>query len=210
MSANPNLGREPVRAGTPLEAAQRAVVLVHGRDQDEHVMLDVIERLALEDTAFLLPVAAERTWYHGRYYDPVADNEPHLGWALATVEHALTQATEAGIAPRRVLLGGFSQGACLTAELIARRPRPLGGVAVLTGSLLGPRGATRTVHDVSRLPMYVSCSRYDQWVAPADARATADVFAAAGADVTFEELDDREHMISDRAVAGLRRLLDRA
>lgn len=196
-----------VRAGAPLATARRAAVLVHGRDQDEQVMLDVVQRLALDDVAYLLPVAARRTWYDGRYRDPVADNEPDLGRALQTIERALALARGAGFGAEDIVLGGFSQGACLVAELIARAPRRLAGLAILTGALLGPPAERRAPHDVAGLPVYASCSVHDSWVPIDDARATAEAFSRAGADVRFEELDDREHLVSDRAVAGLRGLL---
>ena len=62
MSANPNLSRGcVVHAGVPLDAARSVAVLVHGRDQDEQLMLDVVARLSLDDVAYLLPVAAQRT-----------------------------------------------------------------------------------------------------------------------------------------------------
>ncbi|MEA2145768.1 MAG: phospholipase/carboxylesterase [Solirubrobacteraceae bacterium] len=208
MSANPNLSRGGVvHAGVPLDAARRVAVLVHGRDQDEQLMLDVVARLSLDDVAYLLPVAAQRTWYPGRYFDPLAENEPHLGWALEAIEHAIGLATHAGLQERQIVLGGFSQGACLVAHLVAWRPRPLAGLAVLTGVLLGAPEQRLTPHDLLGLTVYASCSVHDAWIPIEDARATAEAFVAAGADVDFEQLDDREHLVSDRAVTGLRRLL---
>jgi phospholipase/carboxylesterase len=207
VSANPNLVTGPVRAGVTPEAAHRAAILVHGRDQDEQLMLDVAARLSLHDVAYLLPVAAQRTWYPGRYFDPPADNEPHLGWALEAIEHTIGLATDTGVQDRQIVLGGFSQGACLVAYLVARRPLPLAGLAVLTGALLGPPEQRTTPHELAGLAVYVSCSVHDAWIPIGDAKATADAFAAARADVEFEELQDREHLVSDRAVSGLRRLL---
>jgi phospholipase/carboxylesterase len=195
------------RAGAPLLGAHRAAVLVHGRDQDEQFMLDVVARLALDDVAYLLPVAEQHTWYHGRYFDPRVANEPQLSWALAAIERAIDLATEAGLAEDQIVLGGFSQGACLVAQLVANRPRPLAGLAILTGALLGPRQTQHVPRELAGLPVYASCGSRDAWIAIEDAKATADAFAAAGADVQFEELDDREHLVSDRAASGLRQLL---
>ena len=196
-----------VHAGAPLQTARRAAVLVHGRDQDEQLMLDVAARLGLDDVAYLLPVSAAHTWYHGRYFDPVEVNQPQLGWALDAIEGAVAEAREAGVPERAIALGGFSQGACLVAELMARRPKPLAGLAILTGALLGPPLQRRTPRDLEGLSVYAASSVHDAWVPIGDARSTADAFIAAGASVTFEELDDREHLVSDRAVAGLRGLL---
>jgi predicted esterase len=195
-----------VSAGVRLSGARLACVLVHGRDQDEQVMLDVVARLHLDDVAYLLPVSPERSWYPGRYFDPVGDNEPHLSRAIEACEAALAIVKPGGIPEERTVVSGFSQGACVIAELLARRPRPFAGAAILTGSLLG-RPAERTPARVDGLPMYVGLSRYDEWIALEDAEATAQAFADAGAAVTFETYEDRVHHVSDEAVAGLRALL---
>jgi phospholipase/carboxylesterase len=205
--ANPHRARGTVVAGRSLSAARLACLLVHGRDQDENVMLDVVQRLALDDVAYLLPVAAGRSWYPGRYFDPRDANQPQLDWAIETCEAALEAACAAGVGDERVVVGGFSQGACVIAELLARRPRPFSGAAVLTGSLLGPPEERAVPGRADGLRIFFAISRYDDWVALEDAQATARAFARAGAAVTFEVHDDRVHRINDRAVAGLRALL---
>lgn len=205
--ANPHLARAPVSAGQPLDRARLACVLVHGRDQDECVMLDVVERLGLDDVAYLLPVAAERSWYPGRYFDPPSKNEPHVSWAVEACDAALDGASAAGVGAERIVVGGFSQGACVIVELLVRRPRPFGGAAVLTGSLLGPPHERTAPARVDGLRMFFALSRYDEWIALQDARATAQAFERSGATVAFEVHDDRVHHINDRAVAGLRALL---
>ena len=52
----------------------------------------------------------------------------------------LRQTAAAGIPPERTLLLGFSQGACLAPEFAARHARRYGGVAALSGGLIGPDG----------------------------------------------------------------------
>jgi predicted esterase len=196
-----------VAAGVALADARAACVLVHGRDQDEQVMLDVVERLHLEDVTYLLPVAADRSWYPGRYFDPIDQNEPHLSEAIEACEAAVATANRAGFPDERIVVGGFSQGACVIAELLARRPRQFAGAAVLTGSLLGRLAERTPPRPLGGLPMYFGLSRYDEWIALEDAEATARAFGDAGAAVTFETYEDRVHHIGDRAVAGLRALL---
>jgi len=122
--------------GAPLQTARVAGVFVHGRGQDEQVMLDVIRRLALDDVAYALPTALGRSWYPNRYFEPLAAIEPHLSSALDAIDGAIDALGDAGIPDRRIVLCGFSQGACLAAQLAATRPRRFAGVAVLTGSLL--------------------------------------------------------------------------
>jgi phospholipase/carboxylesterase len=181
-----------------------AAVLVHGRDQDERDMLDVAARLRLPDVTYVLPVAAGRSWYPGRYFDPLQVNEPALESALDACEAAIAQT---GMDDRQIVVAGFSQGACVTAELVARRARSWAGAAILTGTLLGPPGERAVPAGVERIPMFLCASRHDDWIALDDALATAGAFEAAGASVTFETYEDRGHYINDRAIDGLRRLL---
>ena len=206
---NRHLRHPPVLAGVPFDRARVIGVLVHGRDQGPEVMLDVADRLALDGAGYVLPVADGRSWYPGRYFDPPADNEPYVGWSLTAFERAIAIARDAA-SLERIVLAGFSQGACLVAELVARNPRPFAGVAVLTGTLLGPDGEEPEPAPADRLPMLFAGSRYDEWVPLERVQSSAKAFERAGASVTTEVYDDREHHVSDRAVVALRRLFERA
>jgi phospholipase/carboxylesterase len=88
MTDNAHLGTETATAGNP--GATVAAVVVHGRDQDPEYMLDqLVARLGLDDdVAYVLPRAADRSWYPGRFYDPMEDNEPCLGWSLEAIAAA--------------------------------------------------------------------------------------------------------------------------
>lgn len=184
---------------------------MHGRDQGPEVMLDVAERLELGDAvAYVLPVAARRSWYPGRYYEPVADNEPHVTWSLECFEAAIEVARSGGSPLERIVVAGFSQGACLVAELVARRPRRLAGVAVLTGTLLGPDGSEVRPGRVDGLPMFFGSGRHDEWIRLERAESTARAFQRAGAEVVFEIYEYPEHHVTAQAVSGVRKLFERA
>jgi predicted esterase len=170
-------------------------------------MLEVAARLRLGDVAYVLPVAAGRSWYPGRYFDPLPVNQPWLEWALDACDAAITRAHRAGMPDERIVVAGFSQGACVIAELVARRARGWAGAAILTGTLLGPADERVVPAGVDGLPMFVCASRHDDWIALDDALATARAFEAAGASVTFETYEDRAHHINDRAIERLRRML---
>ncbi|HEY1520853.1 MAG TPA: hypothetical protein VGF91_30800 [Solirubrobacteraceae bacterium] len=196
-----------VLGGAPLQSARMMALLVHGRDQDETAMLDVATRLRLGDVAYVLPLAPGRSWYPGRYFDPPAVNQPWLERALDACDSAIARAHRAGMPDERIVVAGFSQGACVIAELVARRARRWAGAAILTGTLLGPAEEWVRPADVAGLPMFLCASRDDDWIALDDALATARAFGAAGASVTFDTYEDRAHHINDRAIEGLRRLL---
>jgi len=203
MNTDPHAHTRFVRLGPDPARARLVAVLVHGRDQDDAVTRDLAARLDVPDVAHVLPVAAGRSWYPGRYFDPLDTLEPHVGSALAAIDRAIRGADD-----ERLVLAGFSQGACLVAEYLARRGRrPFRGAAILTGCLLGTPAERADPRVAPGLPMAFTCGRHDEWIPLPDALDTAERFRRAGAAVTVTELDDREHHISDAAVAALRSLL---
>jgi phospholipase/carboxylesterase len=211
MAAGPHLAVAPALAGAPLGDAPVAAVLVHGRGQDPGYMVEhLVDELGVPGVSYVLPVAVGNSWYPDRYTAPRAANEPWLSHALEACDAAVQRVVAAGVPAERIVLAGFSQGGCLVADLVARRPRPYAGVAVLTGALVGPAGDVTPVAWLDGLPVFMATSRYDEWVALDRVQQTARAFAAAGADVTLRVSADREHRIGQDAVAGVRDLLVRA
>jgi phospholipase/carboxylesterase len=211
VSVNPHLEAAPVTAGAPLEQAPVAAILVHGRDQGPEFMLELVERLALPEVAYLLPVASGRSWYPERFYVPIERNEPWLTHALLAFEDAFNRVRDAGVPVERIVLVGFSQGACLTAEYVARRPRPYAAVAVLTGALICPDDASCAPRGrLDGLEVFFGTMEQDEWVPLEHVRETVRAFELAGADVAFRVYDDPEHHINDDEVAAVRGLIERA
>ena len=198
-----------LHAGAPLREAAVAAVVVHGRDQDPEYMVEhLVSGLGQSEVAYLLPRHAERTWYPGRFHDPAGTLEPWLGQALAALRVQIAAARAAGLTERRIVLVGFSQGACLVAELLARDTRRYGAAAILTGSLTGrPQERRRPGPLIAGMPMFFSGSRQDEWVGPEHVAATAEIFRSAGAAVTYVPSDDPQHHITESDRAAVARLL---
>lgn len=171
-------------------------------------MLDhLVDRLGVDGVAYVLPAAAGNTWYPDRFNAPRAANEPWLGHALEACAATAERIGAAGIRPEQTVLAGFSQGACLIADFAAREPRGWGGVAVLTGALIGPDDDVTEVGPSPGVPVLLVTSRVDRWVPVERVEATAQAFQAAGARVTLRVNDDPEHRIDDEAVAGVRAMV---
>jgi phospholipase/carboxylesterase len=207
VTANPHLTTATLTAGAADAAV--AAVLVHGRDQDAEWMLDVARRIDLDDAiSYVLPRAAERSWYPGRFYDPMHDNEPWLGWSLEAIEAAVVVARADRRPLSRVALVGFSQGACIVAEHLARTPQPYGAAAILTGALFGtPELDRMPVGSLDGLPMFFGIAERDDWI-PLDAvRDTVASFQRAGARCELRVYDDTEHGVNDDEAAAVRGLL---
>ena len=154
---------EPVlTAGEDLGDARAAAILIHGRGASAGSILTLAPRLERPGLSFLAPQAAGGTWYPRRFLDPVESNEPWLSSALGTVGKVVGMVEEAGVLAESILLLGFSQGACLTLEFVARNPRRYGGVAGLSGGLIGPDGLARPTNgSLDGTPVFLGCADPD-------------------------------------------------
>jgi phospholipase/carboxylesterase len=108
--ANLHEGQPIETAGAPPQAADAAVVLLHGRGSTAESILTLIDEFLHQGGKYLAPQAAHRRWYPRSGYVPFEDNEAWLSSALDRVSSALDIAADAGVRPERTLLLGFSQG----------------------------------------------------------------------------------------------------
>jgi phospholipase/carboxylesterase len=153
-----------LRAGAPLEAATAAMILVHGRGASARDILTIADEVRTPGWCFLAPEAAGGQWYPNPFTAPVAANEPWLSAALGTVGRLV--ALVEGVMPvSRLVLLGFSQGACLTLEFAARNARGFGGVVGLSGGLIGPDDAPRDYPgSLAGTPVFLGCSDIDPYI----------------------------------------------
>ena len=132
----------PVRQfGKPLAEASGAVILLHGRGSSAEDILTLASDLFLPQLVYLAPQAVGNSWYPNSFLAPVAQNEPWLTSALDKVATTVQMANHAGIPADRIVIAGFSQGACLATEFVASHPRRYAGLIAFSGGLIGPLGA---------------------------------------------------------------------
>ena len=182
---NPHLETESVVLGP--ESGPLAV-LVHGRGSGPESMLDLAGRLAADGVRCVLPAAAGGTWYPQRFTAPLADNEPWLTRALEALDAHVGDAED-------VALAGFSQGACLVLEYVARHPRRYRAVAGLTGGLIGADGELTRPQGLDGTPLLITTAEGDEWVPVERTRESAEILEAGGARV-----DLRIHQPSSHAI----------
>src|SRR6478609_2362556 len=126
-----------VMAGMPLEKANKALILLHGRGATAEDILGLVDHLHVNDYALVAPQATNYTWYPYSFLSPPKENEPWLSSALKLIEETVADITKAGVTPDNIYFVGFSQGACLTLEFVTRHAQQWGGVAAFTGGLIG-------------------------------------------------------------------------
>ena len=109
---------------------------------------------------------------------------------------------EARIPAQRIVLLGFSQGACLTLEWAARNARRYGGVVGLSGGLIGPDGTPRDYpSDFDGTPVFLGCSDIDPHIPMRRVVETGEVLKGMGADVTVRFYPGMGHLVSGEELA---------
>lgn len=196
------------RAGAPLEGAKVAVVMLHGRGATAESILDLAEPLATPGVAYLAPRAAGGSWYPYRFMEPIQRNEPHLSAALATVGEAIQQLVAAGVPAERIVLLGFSQGACLALEYAARHGHRYGGVVGLSGGLIGPPGTRWDFPaTLDGTPVFLGCSDVDFHIPKERVDESAEILRRLGGAVTEEIYPGMGHTINQQEIEWVRDLL---
>src|SRR5436305_9116115 len=181
----PHQGQPVLTSGEPLDKAKAAMIMVHGRGASVEDILSLTTELNQPGFAYLAPQAAGYAWYPNSFLAPIASNEPGLSSGLAVIASLLEKLAEAGIPPERTIILGFSQGACLSLEFAARNARRYGGLAGLSGSLIGPNDTPRAYPgSLSGTPVFLGCSDIDFHIPKERVEFSAQVLRKLGGNVT--------------------------
>ena len=181
----PHQGQPVLTAGEPLDKAKAAMIMVHGRGASAEDILSLTPELNQPGFAYLAPQAAGYAWYPNSFLAPIASNEPGLSSGLAVIASLLEKLAEAGIPPERTIILGFSQGACLSLEFAARNARRYGGLAGLSGGLIGPDGTPRDYPgSLDGTPVFLGCSDVDPHIPKKRVELSAEVLQRLGGNVT--------------------------
>jgi predicted esterase len=184
------------------------MVMVHGRGGSADDILSLTSEIGLPGFAFLAPQASANTWYPYSFLSPIDQNEPGISSGLAAIADVLAAIERAGIPPERVMLLGFSQGACLSLEFTARAARRYGGVAGLSGGLIGPEGTPRNHSgSLAGTPIFLGCSDVDPHIPEPRVVETATVLRRLGGDVDLRIYPGMGHTINEDELDAVRTMM---
>lgn len=209
--ADPHGSQPVLRAGAPLDQARAALILVHGRGSTAGDILALAKALNQPEIAYLAPQAAGYTWYPQRFLVPQAANQPWLSSALAALQSVLDTVQAAGIPARRTLLLGFSQGACLALEFAVRRSLRLGGVAGLSGGLIGLDEEVQAAGAGASLdgtPILLGCSDSDPHIPLGRVHLTAQTLQRTGAQVDLRIYPGMGHEVCSDELDAVMNMLE--
>lgn len=202
-------GQRIVTMGPPVGQGKGVVVMVHGRGAAPENILDLVPRLDRPEFSYVAPAAANNTWYPYSFMADTTDNEPWLSSALGMLQTLVEGILSNGIPRSRIMLLGFSQGACLTCEFAVRNAARYGGVIAYTGGLIGPPGTTwNSDGSFDGTPIFLGCSDVDPHVPKSRVDESAAVFTRMGAAVIERIYPGMGHIVNEDEISFTQTLLD--
>lgn len=208
MTENIHQGQPLIDYGAEIEEANRFVILLHGRGATADSMLPIAEALNLDGSRFVIPQAGLNRWYPQTAFGPLEANEPDLSSALATISNLVETARSNGLTDQQIAFGGFSQGACLACEYVARNAKKYAGLFIFSGALIGPQATPRNYPgSFEDMPVFIGGSDVDPWVSHDLLTDTAAVFERMGARVDFRTYPGMAHTINQDEIERVRTML---
>ncbi len=208
MHPHPHEGQPLITRGKPLAESHAVAIMMHGRGRTTDDILALAERIGNNAFTYLAPTARDNTWYPFGFMERIESNEPFLSSALAIYDALIHELLGKGFSKQQIVLLGFSQGACLTAEYAVRHADRYGGIVLFTGGLIGPKG-TQWSHTGSfqGTPIFLGTSDVDSFVPLARVQESAALFRQMGAQVVERVYPGMEHIVNDDEIAVARAIL---
>ena len=186
------------------------MIMVHGRYASPSDILSLGVAINRPRVACIAPAAAGSAWYPFSFLAPREQNEPGLSSALGVLESLVAGLMERSVPLHKIVLLGFSQGACLASEFSVRHPRRYGGVLALSGGLIGPPGTTwdDIIGSFDGMPVFLGCSDVDGHIPRERVIESEGVFKRMGARVTRTLYPGMGHLVNDDEIVEVRAVLD--
>lgn len=206
----PHQNQPVLSAGAPIGESRAAMIMIHGRGATASNILALVGSLNHPEFSYVAPQAAHNTWYPYSFLSPIADNEPGISSGMQVITDLLERLEAAGIPAERTMLLGFSQGACLSSEYIARHATRYGGLAALSGGLIGPVGTPRDYSgSLGGTPAFFGCSDIDPHIPKERVEESANVLGLLGANVELRLYEGMGHLVNDDEIEHVRSMMSK-
>jgi len=197
-----------VRSGITLGDTDKVLIMLHGRGASSEDILSIAPHLHVKNFTLMAPQATNQSWYPFSFLSPVEKNEPWLSSALELLSELINDIINAGISKNNIYFMGFSQGACLTLEFIARNAARYGGVAAFTGGLIGSKINTQNYNgDFDQTPVFLGTSDPDPHIPVERVYATSNILKNMNAAVTEKIYGNMGHTINQDEIDTVNKIL---
>lgn len=204
----PHQGQRVAEHGASLSRAKAAMIMVHGRGATAQSMLLLADEFAQPDFHYAAPQAQNHTWYPYSFLAPKEKNQPGINSGLQMIYDVVQSIIEKGIPREKIILLGFSQGACLATEFAARHPKKLGGIAGLSGGLIGPEvNEANYEGSLDQTPVFLGCSNVDPHIPKERVDKTGQVFQKLNAEVTKRIYKGMGHTVNKDEIKQIRDMM---
>ena len=183
--SGPHQNQQVVTGGVDIDQARAAMILTHARGASAQSMLMFTDEFDIDDIHYRAIQAKGHTWYPRSFMAPKEMNQPGIKSGLQAIYDQINDLNESGIQTQKIVLLGFSQGACLTTEFAARHPQRYGGIIGLSGGLIGDQVDPQNYKgSMEQTRVFLGCSDRDPHIPQERVDLTDKVFRNLGADVT--------------------------
>jgi predicted esterase len=202
---DPHAGRPVLNEGPPPADARLTLLLVHGRGGSARDILALARQLRVRDVAYVAPQAGGNTWYPHSFLAPLDQNEPGISSAFRVLASLVDTLGDQGVDTSRVGFLGFSQGACLALEFVARHAARYAGLFALSGGLIGPPETPRNYSgSFEGTPVFLGCSDTVPHIPLQRVKESAEVFRRMNATVDERIYPRIGHSVNEDEILAIR------
>lgn len=207
--SGPHQNQQVVTGGTNIDEANMAMILTHGRGASAQSMLMFADEFDAEDIHYRAIQAKRHRWYPRSFLAPKEMNQPGIKSGLQAIYKQISELNEAGIPTDKIMLLGFSQGACLTTEFAARHPQRYGGIVGYSGGLIGDEIDPQNYKgSMEQTPVFLGCSDRDPHIPEARVDLTEEILQKIDADVTKKIYVGMGHTVNQDEIQHVRNLIN--
>lgn len=194
--------------GPSPEKAKLAIILVHGRGASAEGMLLFADEFSGNNIHYRALQASGHTWYPQSFLAPKEQNQPGINSGLQAIFDQIHFLNEAGIPTGKIILLGFSQGACLISEFAARHPQRYGGVAAFSGGLIGSEiNPAEYQGALEETPVFLGCSDRDPHIPQERVDETEQIFQQLGGSVNKKIYKGMGHTVNQDEINAVQEII---
>lgn len=184
------------------------MIMIHGRGASAESIITLSNEFDTGNIHYRAPQADQFTWYPYSFLQPTKQNEPGLSSGLQLIFDMISDLENEGIAKENILLLGFSQGACLSTEFVARHPGKYGGLIALSGGLIGDSIKKENYDgDLENTPYFVGCSNVDPHIPVERVDDSVEVLQNLGADITKKIYPGMGHTVNQDEIDHIKKII---
>ncbi len=210
MSNHPHQNQKVVQSGAALEDATHVMIMIHGRGASAESIVGLSQEFDDQGKiTYLAPQANGFTWYPYSFMAPQNQNQPGINSGLQAIQDIINSVSEHRISTDRIFILGFSQGACLASEFMAKHPQKYAGLFALSGGLIGDEiHAESFSGDLKQTPVFFGCSDIDPHIPKERVHESEQIFEKLNADVTKKLYEGMGHMVNEDEIKEIQRILN--